>query len=105
MIHSNVLSDYKEDLPPALVKALKPLANDVELALFVCILKEGPFTFTEIKEKYGFHHENLVSALDSLIKAGLIEKGSAISEDETYSSTALGKSILRSLIKGALFME
>jgi len=105
-----IVESYLNELPRELIKAINPLSNKKDLALYVCILKEGPFRFSELKEKFGAHQQEISSALNSLMVAGLIEKRSDISEEgfaeiSYYSVSPLGESMMRSLVKGALFID
>lgn len=101
---------YLHELPSDLIKAVKPLSNERELALYVCIMKEGPFRFQELKKKFDIHQETLSNDLTALMAAGLIERISEIS-DETfaeihlYNISPLGESMMRSMFKGALFIN
>jgi DNA-binding HxlR family transcriptional regulator len=109
-MNQDIVVNYLNELPRELVKAVNPLSNNKELALYVCILKEGPFRFNELREKFKAHQQELSSALNSLMIAGLVERKTEISEDSFaeinyYSASTLGESMMRSMIKGALFID
>jgi predicted transcriptional regulator len=106
----SIVEYYLNELPRELIKAVNPLSNKKELALFICILKEGPFRFHELKERFEAHQQEISKGLNSLVVAGLIEKRADISEEgfadiSYYMVSALGESIMRSLVKGTLFID
>jgi len=109
-MEQSVLECYLNELPRELVKAVNPLSNKRELALYVCILKDGPFRFNELKERFGAHQQEISKALNSLVVAGLIEKRADISSESFaeisyYVVSPLGESIMRALVKGTLFID
>jgi DNA-binding HxlR family transcriptional regulator len=106
----SVINTYLQELPQELVKAVKPLSNNKDLALFVCIMKEGPFRFNVLKEKFGAHQQELIGKLNSLIAAGLIERVTELSDESFaevnhYTVSVFGESIMRSMVKGSLFID
>lgn len=106
----SVIDEYIQELPRELVKAIKPLSNEKELALYVCIMKDGPARFSELKEKFGAHPQELITKLNSLMAAGLIERIADISDESFaevnhYTISELGESMMRSMVKGALYIN
>lgn len=105
-----VIEKYLNELPRELVKAAKPFSNKKELALYVCILKDGPFRFNELKDRFAAHQQEISSALNSLMIAGLIERRGEISSESFaeicyYKASPLGESLMRSMVKGVLFLD
>jgi len=105
-----IIENYLNEIPRELIKAVNPLSNVKNLALYVCILKEGPFRFNELKDIFEAHQQEISSALNALMVAGLIEKRTEISDEgfaekSYYSVSTLGESMMRSMVKGVLFID
>jgi DNA-binding HxlR family transcriptional regulator len=105
-----IIDEYLKEIPHELIKAVNPLSNEKNWAIFVYLMKNGSSRFSELKERFGAHQQELITKLNALMAAGLIERVSEVSAESfasihQYSVTPLGKSLLRSMVKGVLFID
>jgi DNA-binding HxlR family transcriptional regulator len=109
MLDKDVMDSLLSEIPSEVFDTISPLSNKNSQAIFIALLKNEQMRFGQIKELFHVtNSEDINHPLKSLVKAGLVAKKAEYLDDigETekavYSSTFMGKSVMRSLYKGVM---
>jgi DNA-binding MarR family transcriptional regulator len=102
------VQDYLDKVPRELPIVVCSINDDITLATLILFVDRHneKLTFKEVKSYLDLDSAKVTKSLNSLLKSGLIAEVIVFpTRNRYYKITNIGDSMMRSLIKGILFIE